>query len=234
MELGIVDPNQTAAHPFPEAYLNTSPDPTSPPLIWNSTHNPNHSRADSIHSDLARLLPSQRRPGTGSTLASNNSGLSSRTISVNDVSSYYKDKDAKYLPDLGSRPSTPSAPLFPERKGSPVHADYCPVSAEAMVPLPRPPKDAPPPPKRKVHWFITFRLWYNTYRKFFTVAIIVNAVLFIMTLIGQFDYAKKYPGALVLGNFMATILVRNELFGRLLYLIVNTCLAKVSLELRTK
>ena len=40
-------------------------------------------------------------------------------------------------------------------------------------------------------------------------------------------YPKKYTGGLVLGNLLAAIMMRNELFGRLLYLIVNTCFAKV-------
>lgn len=40
-------------------------------------------------------------------------------------------------------------------------------------------------------------------------------------------YPRKYTGALILGNLLAAILMRNELFGRLLYLIVNTCFAKV-------
>jgi len=32
---------------------------------------------------------------------------------------------------------------------------------------------------------------------------------------------------MVLGNLLVAILMRNELFGRLLYLIVNTCFTKV-------
>jgi len=43
-------------------------------------------------------------------------------------------------------------------------------------------------------------------------------------------YPKKYTGGLVLGNLLAAIMMRNELFGRLLYLIVNTCFAKVREE----
>ena len=40
-------------------------------------------------------------------------------------------------------------------------------------------------------------------------------------------YPQKYTGALVLGNLLVAIMMRNELFGRLLYLIVNTCFAEV-------
>jgi hypothetical protein len=32
---------------------------------------------------------------------------------------------------------------------------------------------------------------------------------------------------MVLGNFLAAVLVRNEVFGRILYAIVNNCFAKV-------
>jgi hypothetical protein len=44
---------------------------------------------------------------------------------------------------------------------------------------------------------------------------------------GHWPYAVKYTGAMVLGNLCFAILMRNEVFGRMLYLIVNTCFAKV-------
>ena len=44
---------------------------------------------------------------------------------------------------------------------------------------------------------------------------------------GRFPYAHRYIGAFVLGNLSAAVLVRNELFGRILYLIINTLFAKV-------
>ena len=40
-------------------------------------------------------------------------------------------------------------------------------------------------------------------------------------------YPRNYTGAFILGNLLAAILVRNELFGRFLYLFVNTLFAKV-------
>ena len=46
---------------------------------------------------------------------------------------------------------------------------------------------------------------------------------------GHFPYAVKYSGAMVVANFNFAILMRNEIFGRLLYLFVNTCFAKVCL-----
>lgn len=41
-------------------------------------------------------------------------------------------------------------------------------------------------------------------------------------------YPRNYTGAFVLGNLLTAILMRNELFGRFLYLIINTLFAKVS------
>jgi len=48
---------------------------------------------------------------------------------------------------------------------------------------------------------------------------------------GHFPYAEKYTGAMALGNLNFAILMRNELFGRFLYLFVNTCFAKVAIAL---
>jgi hypothetical protein len=45
---------------------------------------------------------------------------------------------------------------------------------------------------------------------------------------GVWAYPRQYAGAFVLGNLLVAILMRNELFGRLLYMIVNTLFAKVS------
>jgi hypothetical protein len=44
---------------------------------------------------------------------------------------------------------------------------------------------------------------------------------------GVWEYGERYTGAIVVANFNVAILMRNEVFGRLLYLIVNTCFAKV-------
>lgn len=45
---------------------------------------------------------------------------------------------------------------------------------------------------------------------------------------GHWPYAIKYNGAMAVANFNFAILMRNEIFGRLLYLFVNTFFAKVS------
>ena len=54
-----------------------------------------------------------------------------------------------------------------------------------------------------------------------------NVTALILAIAGVWDYPRRYTGAMVLGNLYTAILIRNELFGRFLYLIVNTCFAKV-------
>ena len=44
---------------------------------------------------------------------------------------------------------------------------------------------------------------------------------------GHWPYAIKYGGAMAVGNFNVSVLVRNEIFGRCLYGFVNFCFAKV-------
>ena len=85
---------------------------------------------------------------------------------------------------------------------------------------------AKPPPKRKVSRWILWVIWFNTYRKFFTFVITLNMIGIGLAASGHFPYARGYPGALVLGNLNFAVLMRNEIFGRCLYLFVNTCFAK--------
>lgn len=79
---------------------------------------------------------------------------------------------------------------------------------------------------RPVGRWVKFLVWFNTYRKFFIVAMTLNLVGLFLTIAGVWDYPRRYTGALVLGNLQAAILVRNELFGRFLFLTVNTLFAK--------
>lgn len=44
---------------------------------------------------------------------------------------------------------------------------------------------------------------------------------------GHWPYGVKYDGAIVVANFNFAILMRNEVFGRILYWFVNTFFAKV-------
>jgi len=65
------------------------------------------------------------------------------------------------------------------------------------------------------------------HRKFFTFVILFNSIALLLAVLNIWEYPRRYTGAFVLGNLLTAILMRNELFGRVLYLIVNNCFAKV-------
>ena len=67
-----------------------------------------------------------------------------------------------------------------------------------------------------------------TCRKFYAIVVMLNGVGLLLAALNVWKYPRQYTGAFVLGNLLFAILMRNELFGRLLYLFVNTCFAKVS------
>lgn len=73
--------------------------------------------------------------------------------------------------------------------------------------------------KLNVSRWVLFDLWFNTYRKFFTFVTLLNTTGIILTACGKFAYAESHMGALVLGNLLAAILMRNELFLRFCYTI---------------
>jgi hypothetical protein len=110
---------------------------------------------------------------------------------------------------------------------------FCPVSDDALIPIPRVPKGQPAPPKHRAPALMRFFLWYNTYRKFYTFVVCLNFACWVTTLTGHWSYPLRYPGAMVLGNLLAAVLVRNEVFGRFLYAIVNNCFAKVCLSVES-
>jgi len=64
-------------------------------------------------------------------------------------------------------------------------------------------------------------------RKFFIFTVAWNVIALLSAMTGRWTYAQSHAGAFVLGNILIAILVRNELFGRLLYLMVNTFFCKV-------
>jgi hypothetical protein len=55
----------------------------------------------------------------------------------------------------------------------------------------------------------------------------LNLIGLLLAATGTWQYPRRYTGAFVLGNLQCAILMRNELFGRFLYLVVNTLFAKV-------
>jgi hypothetical protein len=63
--------------------------------------------------------------------------------------------------------------------------------------------------------------------KFFVLVLSINLTGLVLAASGKWQYARRYSGACVLGNLLMAILMRNELFGRLLYLVVNTLFQKV-------
>jgi len=97
------------------------------------------------------------------------------------------------------------------------------ISAEVFPAAASPAK---PPAKKKVSKWILWQLWFNTYRKLFTFVVTLNGVGLVLAASGHFPYAEKRTSAMALGNLNFAVLMRNELFGRFLYLFVNTCFAK--------
>ncbi|RGP64234.1 hypothetical protein FSPOR_8053 [Fusarium sporotrichioides] len=65
---------------------------------------------------------------------------------------------------------------------------------------------------------IPLRIWFDTYRKFFLLCTSLNLVAIILAGLGHFPYAVQHSGAMVLGNLVFAVLVRNELFLRVLYM----------------
>ncbi|KAI9428709.1 hypothetical protein H4582DRAFT_2091236 [Lactarius indigo] len=98
------------------------------------------------------------------------------------------------------------------------------VMSKEVITIPKPPTTKPP--AKKVSRWILWQLWFNTYRKLFTFVFTLNMIGIGLAVSGHFPYAERYTGAMALGNLNFAILMRNELFGRFLYLFVNTCFAK--------
>lgn len=103
------------------------------------------------------------------------------------------------------------------------------VKLDATPPPPAKPKPKPKRPPRWIRWTV----WFNTYRKLFTFCFSLNMVGLGLAASGVWTYPIHRPAPLVLGNLMTAILMRNEVFGRCLYLIVNTLFAKVVFHLLT-
>lgn len=95
-------------------------------------------------------------------------------------------------------------------------------AVEVIKPNPPAPKKTLPKASRRIR----FALWFNTYRKFFLISVTFNIIGLALAIANVWTYPRHYTGACVLGNLLMAILMRNELFGRLLYLVVNTLFAK--------
>lgn len=149
------------------------------------------------------------------------------------------------------RPVQPS--YLADEKKDPFANDEKKALAVTAMPVPAmkkethaaPPAKPAPKPKKKVSKWVLWQLWFNTYRyvrssspfsggsdvlgsKLFTFCFSLNMIGIGLAASGHFPYAVKYNGAMAVANFNFAILMRNEIFGRLLYLFVNTCFAKVT------
>jgi hypothetical protein len=114
---------------------------------------------------------------------------------------------------------------------SPVHEGITPCTSVPELALPNAAKSQvshvevveepkkPAPVKPKISRWILFELWFNVYRRFFTFVVVFNLIGIILAATGHFRYAENHLGALVLGNLLMAILMRNELFVRFLYLV---------------
>ncbi|KAG7449649.1 uncharacterized protein BT62DRAFT_886615 [Guyanagaster necrorhizus] len=110
----------------------------------------------------------------------------------------------------------------PTASASPWALPSLPVKASDYLAKPK----APARPTRRANLWISWQLWFNTYRKFYTFVVSMNITGLILAATSTWKYPRDYTGAFILGNLLIAILMRNELFGRLLYLIITTLFAK--------
>ena len=88
-----------------------------------------------------------------------------------------------------------------------------------------------PTGNQKIYSTILACWFFFSRRKFFTFIMTWNIIGLILTISGAWTYPRRYTSAFILGNLLTAILVRNELFGRFLYLLVNALFAKVGFRL---
>ncbi|KZT44163.1 hypothetical protein SISSUDRAFT_977456 [Sistotremastrum suecicum HHB10207 ss-3] len=167
---------------------------------------------------------------------------------LNEVTGYLDGAEKGTLSGvIASRPAlvaTPYAPPYPaDAKEDPEKTLRSPpsfsstdkqkekesVQVSEKKPESDPPKPAAPagkPTKKKASKWTLWRLWFNTYRKLFTFCFTINVIGLGLAASGRWQYPIHRPPALVLGNLLTAILMRNEIFGRILYWLVNTLFAK--------
>ncbi|KAF7791249.1 hypothetical protein EIP86_002263 [Pleurotus ostreatoroseus] len=134
------------------------------------------------------------------------------------------EKGTLETPQLAYPKDEKKALYLDEKKGA-LDVAALPVPELKKDSAARPSKPTPKPKKKASKW-ILWQLWYNTYRKLFTITFTLNMIGLGLAASGHWPYAIKYNGAMAVANFNFAILMRNEIFGRLLYLFVNTCFAK--------
>lgn len=141
---------------------------------------------------------------------------------------YANTQEVTVLPPLAH--INPKSSIHPLSPLSPIHEGITPsssVPALALWQAPNTTTTVPDralekpvrPEKQRISRWILFQLWFNMYRRFFTFVTLLNLVGIILAAVGRFTYAENHLGALVLGNLLCAILMRNELFLRFLYTI---------------
>ncbi|KAF4987796.1 hypothetical protein FDECE_15289 [Fusarium decemcellulare] len=152
------------------------------------------------------------------------SSMSSYNRETDDAEKGLNDSTRNLVPPAanaatsnGIMPSAPK-PIFSSYNTSFVSDSSTLAVSEPKI---QPPKVNPPAEKKKkkVSKAILLRLWFNAYRRLFTFIIILNLVGLFLAAAGKFHYARHNLGAMVLGNLLFAILMRNELFFRLLYMV---------------
>ncbi|KAF8737706.1 hypothetical protein AX14_012476 [Amanita brunnescens Koide BX004] len=98
--------------------------------------------------------------------------------------------------------------------------------ADGAKEVPKPASKPPAKPKPKISNWILFNVWFNTYRKFFVFVLSINIIGLGLAASGIWKYGNRYSGPIVTANLNVAVLMRNEIFGRFLYIIVNTLFAK--------
>lgn len=196
-----------------------------------------------LHTVLdAEILKPESKLGVGNSfLERSNSGLSS-------------------LPVLGSVPAdtldivvhSPSfdLPVLPEKAQLAANSERASITSSLRRRHLATLKTVPPRFGRwiRVQWFMTtYRAWNMIYLvsatvsdapsfcltltgKFFLFVVTFNLVGMILSATGHFSYARTHTGAILLGNLLTAVLMRNELFLRVLYFLTNHLLAKVSID----
>lgn len=140
---------------------------------------------------------------------------------------------------------SPTSPTSPTSPSSPFHEGLTPYSSAPALslschgrneaPSPNPSaatkqqqqRPKPKPNSNMSRWML-FQLWFNTYRKFFALVTLLNLTGIVMAALDRFPYADNHLGALVLGNLLCAVLMRNELFLRILYTVAIYGLKSVS------
>lgn len=139
------------------------------------------------------------------------------------------EKSAAHIETLSSPTSpihegiTPSSSV-PVLSTTTTTTTTAPPSACSEVVVAEKQKQTTPPsavkkPKKIISRWVLVRLWLNTYRQLFALITLLNLTGIIMASLGRFPYAQNHLGALVLGNLLCAVLMRNELFLRFLYIL---------------